>query len=180
MKPLEKSINIINRVFRYSIHGIRFIGRNNIYFNGKNHIGKMSCIQAWVEYPMNSGKKTGFNPFLYIDNNVYIGNFCQISCLNRIEIKENVTIGDNTFICDNFHGNGSKGEINIEPLERKLISKGPIIIEKNVLIGRNVCIFGNVKVGEGSIIGANSVVTHDVPPYTVVAGNPAKVIREII
>ncbi|WP_443197883.1 DapH/DapD/GlmU-related protein [Pseudobutyrivibrio sp. OR37] len=65
------------------------------------------------------------------------------------------------------------------PNKRKIRSKGPVIIEKNAWIGRNVCIMPNVVIGEGSIVGANSVVTHDVPPYSIVGGVPARIIKEI-
>lgn len=55
----------------------------------------------------------------------------------------------------------------------------PIIIKDKVWIGRNVIVLKGVTIGEGAVIGAGSVVTHDVPEYTVVAGNPAKVVKHI-
>jgi acetyltransferase-like isoleucine patch superfamily enzyme len=55
----------------------------------------------------------------------------------------------------------------------------PIRIERNVWIGFDCCILPGVTIGEGSIVGARSVVTQDVPPYTIVAGNPARVIRRL-
>lgn len=55
----------------------------------------------------------------------------------------------------------------------------PIVIEDKVWIGINSTILPGVTIGYGAIVGANSVVTHDVPPMTVVGGNPAKVIKEI-
>ncbi len=55
----------------------------------------------------------------------------------------------------------------------------PIHIEKNVWIGFDSCVLPGVTIGEGSIVGARSVVAHDVPPYTIVAGNPARIIRQI-
>jgi len=60
-----------------------------------------------------------------------------------------------------------------------LSSKGPIIIKKNVWIGDSVCILSGVIVGENAIIGANSVVTKDIPANSVVAGVPARVIRQL-
>ena len=63
--------------------------------------------------------------------------------------------------------------------KRRLHSKGPIIIEDNVWIGENACILENVRIGKCSIIGANAVVTHDIPPYSVAVGVPAKVIKTI-
>ena len=55
--------------------------------------------------------------------------------------------------------------------------RGPIIIGSDCLIGTEAMIFGGVTIGHGSIVGARAVVTKDVPPYTIVAGNPAKIIR---
>jgi acetyltransferase-like isoleucine patch superfamily enzyme len=55
----------------------------------------------------------------------------------------------------------------------------PIIIERNVWIGFDVCVLPGVTIGEGSIVGAKSVVAQDVPPFTIVGGNPARVIRAL-
>lgn len=55
----------------------------------------------------------------------------------------------------------------------------PITIQDNVWIGFDVCILPGVTIGEGAIVGARSVVNQDVPPYTVVAGNPARVVRQL-
>lgn len=67
--------------------------------------------------------------------------------------------------------------MNNEPISRKLYSKGAVTIGKNVWIGDKATILPNVTVGEGAVIAANAVVTKSVPPYCVVAGNPAKIVR---
>lgn len=74
---------------------------------------------------------------------------------NNVSLRQNTTIGAKGF-------NGS----NESP-----------IIEDNVIIGPNVCIIGNVRIGRNSIIGAGAVVVKSIPPYSIVAGNPAKVIK---
>ena len=61
-------------------------------------------------------------------------------------------------------------------MNRKLYSKGPVIIGRNVWIGENVCILPNVSIGDGAIIGAGAVVTHNIPSYSISAGVPAKLI----
>ena len=56
-------------------------------------------------------------------------------------------------------------------------TKGDVIIGNDVWIGRNVIILSGVKIGDGSVIGAGAVVAKEVPPYAIVAGNPAKIVR---
>ena len=117
---------------------------------------------------------------LIIKNNVSITDRCIISAANRMEIGNGCLLGRDTFITDNSHGeNISINELNISPHERNIFSKGTVIIGDNVWTGKNVCIMPNVKIGNGAIIGANSVVTHNIPPYSVAVGSPAKVIKTI-
>jgi acetyltransferase-like isoleucine patch superfamily enzyme len=73
----------------------------------------------------------------------------------------------------------SGGEKDIAPALRDLFSKGPVRIGKRVWIGENACILPGVSIGDGAVIGAGSVVTKDIPPNSIAAGNPAKVIRTI-
>lgn len=86
-------------------------------------------------------------------------------------------MGSNVFISDHNHGELSLSNIPVS--KRPLTSKGPIVIGDNVFIGENVTILSGVTIGKGSIIGANAVVTHNAPPYSVVVGNPAIIIRHI-
>ncbi len=131
---------------------------------------------TWEKY---KNKPTGYKPIIEIGNNVSINENCFISSLNKIIIGDGTLLGDNVFITDNFHGNNTKSELDIIPLNRNLYSKGSVEIGKNVWIGRNVCIMPDVKIGNNVIIGANSVVTHDFDDNVIIAGVPAKVIRDI-
>lgn len=88
-----------------------------------------------------------------------------------MSVRENVTITDNS------HGYITKNETHTPPLKRPLYSKGPVIIGKNVWVGDKATILPNVNIGDGAIIGANAVVTKDVPPYSVAVGNPAKIVK---
>ncbi len=118
-------------------------------------------------------------PELIIKNDVSVMSFCQFSCAKRIYIENGCLLGDNVFITDNFHGsNLTKEELLIPPANRSIYPKGEVIIKENVWIGRNCCIMPGVTIGKGCIIGANSVVTHDIPDYSVAAGTPAKVIKK--
>ena len=100
----------------------------------------------------------------------YMNYDSKIYCFNKIKIGNNVAISENVIIRDSDNHTLSN---------QKCIS-APIIIGDNVWIGMNATILKGVTIGNGSVIAAGSVVTHDVPPNSLVAGVPAKVIRENI
>ncbi|MFA6195045.1 MAG: DapH/DapD/GlmU-related protein [Sulfurimonas sp.] len=124
--------------------------------------------------------KDVFVPNIIIGHNVKIGENCHIGCINRIHLGNNVLIASNVYITDHFHGNIDALSLNIPPAERKVISKGSVIIEDNVWIGEGVAIMPNIRLGKNSIIGANAVVTKDIPENCVAGGIPAKVIKYLI
>jgi len=107
-----------------------------------------------------------------VGRRVFINQNCTLYDLAEISIGDDVMIGPNVSIISASHP--------VEPSERRayLIGK-PIVIESNVWIAADVTIVGGVTVGENSVIAAGSVVTRDVPPNTLVGGNPARVIRSI-
>ncbi len=132
-------------------------------------------IRCYTNIKLNS-----LSPEILIGNGVGIGANSNISCSNKIVIGDGVRIGRMVFITDNSHGkNDTIAELNIPILERPVVSKGHVIIGKNVWIGERACILPNVTIGDGAIIAANAVVTKDVPPYSVVGGCPAKVLKII-
>ena len=88
-------------------------------------------------------------------------------------------MGRKIFITDNNHGSSSREMLDIVPFDRPLTSAGPVVIEDDVWIGEKVSIMPNVRIGKGAIIAANAVVTHNVPPYSVVGGCPAKIIKQL-
>lgn len=92
----------------------------------------------------------------------------------RITIGDRVTVGANCTIIDtDFHPLESK-QRQLHPQDAEI---APVVIEDDVFIGMNCLILKGITLGRGSVIGAGSVVTRDVPPYSVVAGNPAQIIR---
>lgn len=137
---------------------------------------KFLKLHVWNEY---KDKKTEEKPSLKIGSHASFGDNCYVSCANNISIGDNVLIGDNVFITDNFHGRSSLEELEIPPADRELWIKGPVKIESNVWLGRNVCVMPGVTIGYGAVIGANSVVTKDIPDRSVAAGSPAVVIRRL-
>jgi len=115
-------------------------------------------------------------PSLEIARGTYIGRFATISCANRIVIEEDVLISDRVFITDVLHGFGDKSL----PVSRQpLYSTGTVEIGSGTWIGIGVSVMPNVKIGKHCVIGANAVVTHDIPDYHVAAGAPARIIRRI-
>jgi len=120
-----------------------------------------------------------FTPQIVLGDNVVLAPSSRIGCINRVEIGEWTTTGQRVYITDHTHGDVSYEQLNMPPRHRPLYSKGPVKIGAYVHIGENSCIMPGVTVGDHCVIGAGSVVTHDIPPYSVAAGNPAKVLRTI-
>ena len=150
----------------YSFHNEKYISIGDNFSGGQN-----IKIHAW--------DKDGKTPAVEIGNGVTITDDCYISACNKVVIHDGVLLGVNTFVTDNQHGEATMEDVKLPPNRRKLYSKGPVIIEKNAWLGRNVCVMPGVVIGEGAIVGANSVVTHSIPAYCVAGGVPAKVIKEI-
>jgi acetyltransferase-like isoleucine patch superfamily enzyme len=130
-------------------------------------------MTAWESY-----REQSFNPSMRIGNNCHLGAFNHLSCINKITIGDNCLTGKWVTITDNSHGRNAVEELSIPPGNRKLYSKGPVIIGKNVWIGDKATILPGVTVGDNAVIAANSVVTKDVAANTIVGGCPAKVLKE--
>ncbi len=120
-----------------------------------------------------------FNPKIHIGNNVIMNYGCHIGAVDFIKIGNNVLLASNIYISDHDHGHTNYEDMSLTPVSRNIISKGPVIIEDNVWVGEGAAILANVTIGKNSIIAAHAVVTKDVPPFSVVAGVPAKVIKKV-
>ena len=125
---------------------------------------------------------------IIIHDDVYIGDDCLISCANRVEIGAFTMLAHGAQVFDNDthpldydqriydhqlivgQSSGTKSEI----------PHAPVLIGRNVWIAFNAIVMKGVRIGDGSVVAAGSVVTKDVPPHTVVGGNPARVIRTLI
>jgi acetyltransferase-like isoleucine patch superfamily enzyme len=155
-------------------YSINLKGEKYISIGKDLSLGKNSILNAWESY-----KGVKFKPSISIGNNTSIGEWCHLTSINEIRIGENVLFGRFVLVTDNSHGDFSKIQLELPPSSRRLISKGVVEIENDVWIGDKVTILPNVIIGHNSIIGANSVVSKNVPPYSVVGGIPAKIIKEI-
>lgn len=147
----------------------------NIYLGSNLDIGSDIVFELYSAF-----QDQRFTPRLEIGNNSSLGDDGHITCINLIKIGNDVIMGRKVFVTDNAHGISERRLMDISPTLRPLISKGPVIIEDCVWVGEMVCIMPGVTIGRGSIIGANAVVTKDIPPYCVVGGNPAKIIKYMI
>lgn len=132
-------------------------------------------IEAWDLHMGNT-----YSPEITIGKNVSFNMNCHVGAIDRIIIKNNVLFGSNVLITDHSHGGTDIDTLKIVPTKRNLQSKGPVIIEEDVWVGDNVSILPGVTIGNNAVIGANSVITKNVPAYSVVVGNPARVIKQII
>ena len=111
-------------------------------------------------------------PDIRLGRNVFINQNCTFYDLGGLDIADDVMIGPNVSLITSGHP--------LEPSQRRaFVVAKPIVIEKNVWIAAGATIIGGVTVGENSVVAAGSVVTRDVPPNTLVGGNPARVIRSI-
>lgn len=120
-----------------------------------------------------------FAPTLVLGNNVTMENDCHIAAVDRVEIHDDVLIASRVYVSDHAHGGATSADLALPPNSRPVVSKGPVVIEAEVWLGEGVCVLPGVRIGRSSIIGANSVVTRDIPPRSVAVGAPARVIRTL-
>jgi acetyltransferase-like isoleucine patch superfamily enzyme len=130
-------------------------------------------------YGCQIGENTKIGAFVEIQKNVTVGKNCKVSShsfiCEGVKIEDNVFIGHCvTFINDSYpRATAADGQLQAEKdwkVEQTLVKKG-------ASIGSGATVLSNVVIGENAIVGAGSVVTREVAPNTIVAGNPAKVLR---
>lgn len=175
--------------------------RKGIYFFYSNNAPKSGNCKSYQPVVMRGkgqihfGKKVIFgilnsphlhSSYIYIEarspqatisfgNNVNINNGFSVISEKNIVIKDNVLIGYNCTITDsNFH------DLNVDKRNEKDPEPKEVIIENNVFIGNNVSILKGVKLGENTVVGTGSIVTKSFPKNVVIAGCPAKLIRNLV
>ncbi len=114
------------------------------------------------------------NPLLKIGDETVIGNFNHIYATHEIIIGEKVLTADKVYISDNIHG---YEDTSLPIIQQSIVQKKSVSIGYGSWIGENVCIIG-ANIGKNCVIGANSVVTKDIPDFCIAVGNPAKVIKK--
>lgn len=156
--------------------GARTIGTRAI------SIGPYSAIKrhAWLEAIFQYNGQV-FNPRIVVGSHFLASERLHVSCVERVEIGDNCLFGSGVYISDHNHG-AYRGSVQSPPTrapkDRALAPAGPVVIKSNVWLGDNVVIVGPVTLGHGCIVGANSVVTRDVPDHVMAAGAPLKLLKQ--
>lgn len=181
IKITKKSLSIKNNTNNLIIGTVGEL-KGSIYISigDKTKLGDYIYLTAWDSYScIVDGKETTlhFSPEITIGKECSFSSYNHITCINKIHIGNNVLTGKWVTITDNNHGTTDKETLTVPPTKRPLHSKGPVIIGDNVWIGDKATILPGVTIGDGAVIAANSVVTKDVPAYSIAAGNPAKIIK---
>jgi lipopolysaccharide O-acetyltransferase len=147
-------------------------GRKYIYLG----IGLTTGIGCRLEAFSDDGQKT-----MRFGKNIQMNDYVHICSMQNVYIGNNVLMASHIYISDNSHGNYKGSEYDtdpeISPIDRPYYISS-VNIADNVWIGEGAVVLPGVSIGEGSIVGANSVVTKNVAPYTIVAGSPAKPIKK--
>ncbi|MFZ1397678.1 MAG: acyltransferase [Candidatus Promineifilaceae bacterium] len=158
--------------FRHATLGqrVRVWGKLRVGNYGQMMIGDRVRL---VSEPAALELVAGGNGRLEIGERTFINYGGSISAHQLVKIGPRCNIGPHVLLMDNnFH--------RLEPDRRdEMPPSRPIILEENVFLGARVIVLGGVTIGRDSVIGAGSVVTRDIPPGVIAAGNPAKVIRAL-
>jgi len=149
----------------YILNPIRLGNEDKIQIGAHVHIN----LNAWIAALDSENKNV-----ISIGDYTYIGNFFHLVAKNSVRIEENVLIADRVFIADNSH---DYRDISTPIQFQSIVDFEETVIGSGSWIGEGVCILG-ASIGRNSVVGANSVVTRDIPDYSVAVGCPAVVIKQ--
>lgn len=141
-------------------------GKGNISIGDNVYVG----YKTWLAALPLTGEKQCCMELL---DGVTIGHFNHIYATKKIILEKDVLTADRVYISDNLHG---YADIHVPIKDQPIIQHGEVVIGEGSWLGENVCVLG-ARVGKHCVIGANSVVTKDIPDYSVAVGVPAKVIK---
>ncbi|WP_460952353.1 DapH/DapD/GlmU-related protein [Spirosoma daeguense] len=114
---------------------------------------------------------TNFGRFIQLGKNVFINHACSFLDIGGIRIEDDVQIGPRVNLTSENHP--------LDPTDRQTLIPRPVVIKRNAWIGAGATILPGITVGENAVVAAGAVVSRDVPPNTVVAGVPAKVVKTL-
>lgn len=141
-------------------------GAKNMYIADGTHVG----YKTWLAALPNTGEE---KCRLVIGKDCSLGNFNHIYATRSIVFGEKVLTADKVYVSDNVH---DYHDILTAVKEQPIVQKKDVFIGDGAWLGENVCVIG-ASVGKHSVVGANSVVTKDIPDYCIAVGIPAKVIK---
>lgn len=164
------SVTIYHRDFRHGKHC--FVDERTVIFQREN--GGPTLLGDRVFVYRDCIIETGFGGSLSIASGVSIHPRCQINAyVVPIEIEADVMIAPNCALYPYDHGTSPGRPIKRQPLT----SRGPIRIGEGAWLGFGVIVLGGVSIGRGTVVGAGSIVTHDLPDNAIAVGSPARVVR---
>ena len=145
-------------------------------------LGKDVKIYDFVNlYGCEIGENTKIGTFVEIQKGATVGKNCKISShtfiCEGVHIRDGVFVGHNVTFVNDLYPRATSEDGGLQTDEDWTCI--PTHVEKNASIGSSTTVLCGVTIGENAVVGAGSVVTRDVPPNTIVAGNPAKVFRKI-
>ena len=146
-------------LFPFKVNGAKYIT-----IGKKVHINE----QAWLLSQQIDEHK------IEIGDDTYIGRNAHIVSVRDVKIGSSVLIADKVYISDNLH---DYQDIEAPIKSQTIVFKKSVYVGDHSWLGENVCIIG-ASVGKHSVVGANSVVTSDIPDYSIAVGTPAKVIKQ--
>ncbi|TYZ29836.1 acyltransferase [Selenomonas caprae] len=178
------------RVSKY-LFGVVVFGRSDLNIFPDARLGGLECMcignrftagrGLWLEAVTNyPAAKQVFSPKLVIGDRVSVGEYVHIGCNHSVVIGNDVLMGSKIYITDHNHGvySGENPDSpECPPANRNLTEGESVEIGDKCWIGEFVTILPGVKIGEGSIIGSHSTVTHDIPAETIAVGSPARVVK---
>lgn len=153
-------------------HPLLMKGKGKISFGNKVQIGVIASPNYYSHYAYIEARNE--NSHIQIGDNVSINNAFTAVAFSKIIIGNNVLIGVNCCIMDN-----DAHHLAINKRDQVADSK-EVMIKDNVFLGSNITILKGVTIGENSVIGNGSVVTKSIPANVIAAGNPARVIKELL
>jgi lipopolysaccharide O-acetyltransferase len=168
-----------DKFFTYFYYPNARIIRLPFYIRGKKGIRGAKYLTTGVNLRIDIILRKNFTPILHIGDNVQFNDYVHIAVAKGVFIGNNTLIASKVFISDHNHGNyanENQSNPNTPPIERELFSR-EVHIGNNVWIGEFVSILPGVTIGDGSIIGSTSVVSKDIPAFSIAVGSPAKVIK---
>lgn len=162
-------------LFRLRKSGIGLILQKGARINKPKYVSIGNRVRIDREASLFINKICDKEPNIVIGNNVLIGPYCSLGCSNEIVIEDDVLLAPHVHITDRNH---TSEDISLPIRKQSAVSPGPVRIKSEAWLGYGCQIMPNVTIGKHSIVAAGAIVTRDVPDYSLVAGIPAKIIKQ--